>query len=172
MSPLGFEITPDLQAEVAADPGRMPSSLQTPERKDDLLEALAAAKVGDRHLALGQLAGWDPDPEVAEALRPLLWSDDVFEAGQAASGLARQGDITDLPGVLDLTYRLSPADGGTAESMIVPLRAALELAALANPDVVEGVKARARQWRGTKRARRQSWEHELDAELDALLAPA
>ena len=171
MGPLGFETTPDAPAASVDDPTTVPVALQTPELKAELIESLEAGMVGDRHDALGKLAGWDPDPEVAAALRPMLRSDDVFEAGQAATGLARQGDITDLPGVLDLVYRLSPADGGTTEAMVVPLRAALALAALANPDVVAGVKERATQWRGTKRARRQSWEHEFDTELDELLAP-
>ena len=170
-SPLGLEITPADRDEVVADPTRVPTRLQTSERKAELITSLAASKVGDRHVALSQLAGWDPDPAVAAALRPMLWSDDVFEAGQAATGLARQRDITDLPGVLDLVYRLSPAGGGNTEAMVVPLVAALELAALAGPDVVEGVKGRARQWRGTKRTRRQSWEHVLDSDLDGILGP-
>lgn len=169
MSPLGFQITPDVAAEVMADPLRMPSSLQTPERKAELIDALTTAKVGPRHVALSQLAGWDPDEEVAEALRLMLPSQDVFEAGQAAAGLARQRDITDLPGVLGVVHRFSPADGGTTEAMLLPLRAALSLAALAGPEIVEGVKGRAREWRGASRVRRQSWEHEFDRDLDELL---
>jgi len=158
--------------EVHADPLRVSSSLQTPERKAELLAALVGSKVGDRHAALGQLAGWDPDDEVADALRPMLRSQDVFEAGQAAAGLARQRDITDLPGVLNVVHRFSPADGGTTEAMLIPLRAALSLAALAGPDAVEGVKSRARQWRGAAKVRRQSWEHEFDRDLDELLGDA
>jgi hypothetical protein len=171
-SALGFEITRDLRSEYLADPTRMPTSLQTAERKAAFLSELAAARVGDRHGALLRLSGWDPDPEVAAALRPLLESDDVFEAGQAALGLARQADLTDLPAVMRLLHTVSPADGGTTEAMIAPLKAALALAALANPGIVEGVKVRAREWRGTAKVRRQSWETQLDAELDALLAPA
>jgi hypothetical protein len=170
VSALGFEITRELRDEYLADPARMPTSLQTPERKAQFLEELAAGRVGARHDAILRLSGWDPDPEVAAALRPMLDSDDTFEAGQAALGLARQGDVTDLPAVMRVLYTLSPADGGTTDAMIPPLRAALALAALANPDIVEGVKERARLWRGPAKIRRQTWERQLDAELDALLA--
>jgi hypothetical protein len=169
VSPLGHEITPEVEAELHADPLRVPSSLQTPERKHQLIADMASKSPGARHTALGQLAGWDPDPEVATALRSVLTSEDVFEAGQAAAGLARQGDITDLPGVLDLVHRMSPADGGSAEAMLLPLRAALELAALAGPMAVDGVRSRARAWRGGSQARRQSWERDFDRELDELL---
>jgi hypothetical protein len=169
VSPFGYEITPDLEAEFRADPLRMASSLQTPERKAQLIADMGSSSPGARHAALGQLAGWDPDPEVATALRPVLASEDVFEAGQAAGGLARQGDITDLPAVLDLVHRMSPADGGSAEAMLMPLRAALELAAPAGAMAVDGVKARARAWRGEPRSRRQAWEGEIDRELDRLL---
>ena len=57
-----------------------PSSLQTPEKKADLIAAVASSMPGERHRALIQLAGWDEDDEVATALRPLLQSEDVFEA--------------------------------------------------------------------------------------------
>jgi hypothetical protein len=170
MSPLGFEITPELAAEVAADPRRMPASMQTADLRDSLVASLAAGRVGDRHEAITRLAGWDPDPAVATALRPLLASDDVFEASRAASGLARQQDITDLPALLDLVYRLSPADGGTAGSMLEPLRATLDLAVLAGPEIVEGVRSRARTWRAAGSAARRSWERDQDRELDVLLA--
>jgi hypothetical protein len=170
MSALGFEITRELREEYLADPTRMPTSLQTAERKAQFLAELAAGRVGTRHAALLRLSGWDPDPEVAVALRPLLESEDVFEAGQAALGLARQADVTDLPAVMRLLYRVSPADGGTTEAMIPPLRSALTLASLANDDIVDGVKVRAREWRGEGKVRRQSWETQLDAEVDALLA--
>ena len=169
MSPLGFEVTPALAAEFAADPRRMPTSLQTPELRDALLAALVDGGVGDRHKAITRLAGWDPDPAVATALRPLLASDDVFAASRAASGLARQQDITDLPALLDLVYRLSPADGGTAGSMLEPLRATLDLAVLAGPEIVEGVRSRARTWRAAGSAARRSWERDQDRELDVLL---
>jgi len=170
ISPLGFEITPDIEAEALADPGRMPTSLQTPERRAQLIEDLESKLVAERHRAIGQLAAWDPDEEVAAALRTLLGSDDIFEASRAASGLARQADVTDLPAVLRLVHALSPDEGGSGEAMIEPLRAALALAALAGPEIVEGVKGRARSWRGNPRHRRQSWEKVLDAELDDLLA--
>jgi hypothetical protein len=169
LSPSGHDITPEVADERLADPSRTPASLQTPEHKARLIADLVSPTVGARHVALTQLAGWDPDPEVADALRPMLASEDVFEAGQAAQGLARQGDVTDLPGVLDLVHRMSPADGGTVESMLLPLRAALQLAALAGPMAVDGVRARARAWRGQPKARRQSWERELDQEIEGLL---
>ncbi len=172
VSPLGYEITPEVEAEYRADPLRMASILQTPERKAQLIADMRSPSPGARHAALGQLAGWDPDPEVATALRPVLASDDVFEAGQAAGGLARQGDITDLPAVLDLVHRMSPADGGSAEAMLMPLRAALELAGPAGPMVVDGVKTRARAWRGDRRVRRQPWEGDIDRKLDELLGDA
>lgn len=168
-SALGFEITRELRDEYLADPERMPTSLQTDERKAQFLEELAAGRVGTRHAAILRLSGWDPDPDVAAALRPLLDSDDVYEAGQAALGLARQADVTDLPAVMKLLYRVSPADGGTTEAMLQPLRAALSLAALATPEIVEGVKVRAREWRGSAKVRRQSWERQLDAEFEALV---
>jgi hypothetical protein len=168
-SPLGFEITRELRDEYLADPERMPTSLQTEERKAQFLEELAAGRVGARHAAILRLSGWDPDAEVAAALRPLLDSEDVYEAGQAALGLARQGDVTDLPAVMRVLHRVSPADGGTTEAMLQPLRAALALAALATPEIVEGVKVRAREWRGDPRVRRQSWERQLDAEFEALV---
>lgn len=167
-SPLGFEITPDLAAEVAADPWRMPASMQTPERRDEIIAELAAPSSPDRHLAIAQLAGWDPDPAVAAALRPLVASEDVYESSTAASGLARQQDVTDLPAVMDLLFRLSPADGASVGTMVAPLRAALDLAALAGPEIVEGVKIRAREWRAAG-GRRPAWDRDHDAELDALL---
>ncbi len=170
ISPLGFEITPDIAEEYLADPTRLPSSIQTPEHKAQMLLDLEEGAVAERHLAVRMLAAWDEDPEVAAALRPLLASDDVLQASQAATGLARQRDITDLPAVLDLVYRLSPADGGTAEAMLLPLRAAIALAALEGPHIVEGVRSRGRTWRGSGPVRRQSWEHEFDRELDDLLA--
>lgn len=168
-SPLGYEVTPEVEAELRADPLRVPSSLQTPERRRQLIADMTSPTPGARHAAIGQLAGWDPDPEVASALRTVLASDDVVEAGLAAGGLARQGDITDLPAVLDLVHRMSPADGGSTEAMLAPLRAALDLASLAGPMAIDGVKARARSWRGDRRVRRQSWEHEFDRDLDELL---
>jgi len=158
--------------EAVDDPGRVPASLQTPEHRAELIAALGSTTVGDRHSALGELAGWDPDPVVAAALRPILASDDVFAAGEAATGLARQADITDLPAVLNLVFRLSPADGGTTEAMLIPLRAALSLATLGGPVAVDGVKDRARTWRGARKVRHQSWEQVFDTELDELLGDA
>jgi hypothetical protein len=167
-SPLGFEITPELEADVVADPTRMPRALQTPERRDELVARLAMPAAPDRHLAIAQLAGWDPDPAVAAALRPLLASEDVYESTTAAAGLARQRDVTDLPALVDLVFRLSPADGASVGTMLGPVRSALELAALAGPEIVEGVRVRAREWRAAG-GRRPAWDREADAELDALL---
>lgn len=168
-SPLGFDITPDIADEVAADPLRVPSVLQTEEHRDELIEDLGGTSAPDRHLAIAQLAGWDPDPAVASALRPLLASDDVFEASQAATGIARQGDITDLPALLEVVHRLSPADGANPAMMIAPLRAALALAEQAGTEIVQGVRSRARDWRAAGGSRRPAWDHEADAELDEIL---
>jgi hypothetical protein len=153
-----------------AEPTDLTTAPQTPERKAQLLADLAAVHPGARHEALLNLSAWDPDPDVAEGLRSLITSEDVYEAGQAAMGLARQGDVTDLPALVALVHRLSPADGGTVDSMLLPLRAALHLAALAGPDIVEGLKVRARQWRVDRRARPQIPDRELDQQLDDLLA--
>jgi hypothetical protein len=171
MSALGFEITPDIEDEVSADPTRVPVGLQTPAWRDDLLAGLRAPGAPERHRALVTLGGWDPDDAVARALRPLLASDDIAEAGLAARALARQGDITDLPALLDLVHRCSPDDGGTAEAMLLPVTAALDLAATESPMVVAGVKDRARRWRGMPTARRRTtWDGEAETALDALLA--
>ncbi|HEX5826359.1 MAG TPA: hypothetical protein VFY23_02480 [Candidatus Limnocylindrales bacterium] len=170
MSPLGFEITAEIEDEVVADPGRVPRRLQTPAWRDDLVTALRSGKVGERHKALVTLGGWDHDDAVAAALRPLVTSDDVAEVGLACTALARQGDITDLPAILAATHRLSPADGGTVEAMLDPLRGSLLLASQAGPEIVAGVKARAREWRGTPRSRRHDWQAPAEAALDELLA--
>lgn len=170
-SPLGFQITPDIEAEALADPTRVPASLQTPDWRDELLAGLRSPKSPDRHRALITLGGWGHDDAVARALRPLLASDDIAEAGLAAGALARQGDITDLPAILGLVHRCSPDDGGTVEAMLLPLSAALDLARAESPMVVTGVKDRARQWRGMPAARRRTtWAGDADAALDALLA--
>ena len=138
--------------------------------RDELIAALADSKPGHRHQALIALGACAVDPLIGVAIRPLLASDDVIEAGLAATGLARQGDITDLPAVLDLVRRFSPAEGGTTEAMLVPLQAALDLAAQAGPDAVAGGKSRARGWRGEPTRRRRQWGGQLDDSLDALLA--
>ena len=168
MSPLGFEITPDIEDEVFADPTRYPPSLQTPERRAELIASLADPFSGERHRALAGLSAWDPDPAVAAALRPILASEDVYEAGQAARGLARQGDVTDLPGVMDLVHRMSPADGGTAAAMLLPVVAALSLASLAGSHAVAGVKGRVASWRGAASGRRG--QVDAEKELDRVLA--
>lgn len=169
MSPLGFEITPDIEDEALAHPDRVPASLQTAAWRDELVSALAGTNPGSRHRALATLQGWGIDPAVAPALRPLLASEDVLEAGLAAGGLAQQGDITDLPAILDIVRRFSPVEGGSAGAMLMPLGAALELARLAGPEVVAGVKARARGWRGAPSRHRPQWEGDTGAALDELL---
>ena len=170
MSPLGFEITPDIEEEVLADPLRMPPSMQTADRKAGLIADLASTAVGKRHAAIIQLAAWDHDPEVATALRTMLESDDVFEAGHAASGLARQGDVTDLPALVALVHRMSPADGGTLESMLAVLPAALDLATIAGPVAIDGLRARALEWRGALPANPRDWQIAQIALIDELLA--
>ena len=169
-SPLGFEITPDVAAEVLADPMRMPPSMQTTDRKADLIAALSSTAVGARHAAIIQLAAWDDDPEVAAALRTMLGSEDVFEASQAANGLARQGDVTDFPALVDLVHRMSPADGGTLESMLAVLPAALDLAALAGPIAIDGLRSRALEWRGALPANPRDWQVAQIGLMDELLA--
>ncbi|CAN5562584.1 hypothetical protein BH20CHL7_BH20CHL7_00590 [soil metagenome] len=169
MSPFGFEITPDIEAEAFADPTRIPASLQTPDWKQELLTDLASSRVGDRHRALSALGGWDADPEVATALRPLLASEDAVEAGMAADALSRQRFMTDLPALVDLVHRMSPADGGTTDSMVMPLQAALRLAEAAGPEIASGLRVRARAWRGEASQRRERWQEDLDVGLDELL---
>jgi hypothetical protein len=169
-SPMGFEVTPELEAEVIADPTRLPSGLQVPERKADLLRKVAGDGPGDRHLAVAQLSGWDPDPDVAEALRGLLASDDVFVATTAASGLVRQGDRAALEQVVELARTMSPADGGSAVTMLGPVSSALDLAALLGPDAVERVRAQAREWLGPDRTRSGSADREARLEIERRLA--
>lgn len=168
MSPLGFEITEDVQDEVFAHPELVPKSLQTDAWRDELLRDLAAA-AGDQHRAVATLGAWGPDPAVAAALRVTLASDDTFLAGFAASGLARQGDTADLPALLELVHRFSPADGGNAEAMLMPLRAALDLGEVAGPQAVSEVKARAREWRGATRTKSR-YGGDSAAMLDELLS--
>jgi hypothetical protein len=146
-SPLGFEITPDIEAEVLADPLRVPTSLQTPERKANLLRQLEDPVAATRHDALRALGGFDPDPEVHAALLPSLDSDDAFTVGFAAAALARQGDAVDLPLLLAAVHRMSPADGGTIEAMSMPLMAAFGLAQKAGPSAVADVRSKAWLWR-------------------------
>ena len=169
MSPLGFEITADIEDEVMAHPDRVPARLQTAAWRDELVAAVGGTNVGDRHRALITLGGWGADPRVAAALRPLLASEDVMEAGMAATGLARQGDLTDFPAVFDLAHRFSPVEGGSADAMLLPLRAALDLAEQAGPEIVAGARTRAREWRGTPKRGRQRWDGQADAVLDELL---
>jgi hypothetical protein len=168
MSPLGFEITPDIAAEVEADPLRVPTALQTSDRKDELIHQVADEHAPVRHQALVMLGGWDPDPDVRAALRPLLDAEDVYAVGYACQALARQGSTADLPALLGAVHRMSPADGGTLESMLFPLMAALELAGRIGPDAVADVKAKAGAWRASDGPGRRP-ELLMEAELDRLL---
>ena len=174
--PLGVDATPQVVPDaaedvpaVAADQNRVPAALQTPELRDQLIAALGSPDAGTRHAAVTQLAGWDHDPEVAAALRPVLALDDVYAACLAATGLARQGDVTDLPAMVSLVYRMSPADGGTLESMLSALPPALDLAAVAGPVALDGLKARARLWRGDPSGREHPWELDARTRMDELL---
>jgi hypothetical protein len=171
MSPLGFEITPDIEAEVMANPLRVPISLQTPERKAELLHKLTSDRTtaADRHAALQMLGGWDPDAEVQAALRPMLEADDAFVVGSASSGLARQGDPADLAALLAAVHRMSPSDGGTAEAMYMPLQAALQLAARADEDAVPEVKRKAREWLQAPAGARPSSRGPATAFIERLL---
>ena len=117
-------------------------------------------------MALTQLSGWDPDPDVATALRGLLSSDDEFERWMAAGGLARQRSTEDLDAVLGVVRRASPAEGGSTGSMYLPVQSALELATLLGPDAVERVRTLATEWRGPAPTR----PNQFDRELDDLLA--
>lgn len=143
-SPMGFDITPGMEAELFADPTRMPSSLQTPEARDRLLRDVHSKKRGTRTRALAQLSGWDPDPAVADALRELLDSDDEGDRFFAVSGIARQRDVGALDAVVAVLEREAAASGGDRISMLSPLRVALDLAALAGREEVGRVRARAR----------------------------
>jgi hypothetical protein len=75
---MGYQVTEDTAASIFQDPTRTPPSLQTPQHKARLLADLTSKKRSERSVAVAQLAGWDPDPEVADALRGLLSSDDEF----------------------------------------------------------------------------------------------
>lgn len=172
MSPFGFEITPDIEEEVAADPLRIPSRLQTPARKAELLAQLDDGSSGVRQQALRMLAGWDPDPDVRAALRRCLEADDVYVVGLGCAALARQGSADDLPRLLDAIYRMSPADGASLDSMMMPLVCTLELAGQIGPEAVAEVRARASEWRRPPAGRAPHPRGMLDDELDRLLGEA
>ena len=170
-SPLGFEITPDVEAEAIANPLRIPSSLQTTQRKRELIEQLSEARAPRRHEALLMLSGWDPDPDVAAAVRGLLESEDMTTVGIAATALAHQGNPADLPALIEAVHRMSPADGGSVESMLLPLGGAFELARAVGPEAVEELKTKARAWsQGPVGRRRRSPTSGFDFEqmLDAM----
>ena len=154
---MDYDITPDMTDEIMDDPTRLPKRLQTPEMKARLLREVNSKRRHERSLAVTQLAGWDPDPEVEAILRERLSASDPVERQLAATGLARQRDTSSLDAVLDLVHKESPASGGDIGSMLLLLQSALELAALAGPDEVDRVKSAAREWRGARPARRRSW---------------
>ena len=166
-SPLGFQITPETIVDVYADPGRVPPALQTAERKAQLLADIRSPKARVRTMALAQLTGWDPDPEVAAELRSLLASDDANLRWQAATGVERQGDTTAFEDVLEVLRKSSPADGGSVGEMLIPVQCALSLAQRIGPEAVERVRRLATEWRGTAPSKPKVF----DQELDALLAP-
>jgi hypothetical protein len=168
MSPLGFEITPDIEDEVRADPTRVPGKVQTVELKAELLQQLEHGSSGAQQRALTLLGGWDPDPDIRAALRPRLDTNDVYVVGLAAMGLARQGVAGDLPALLEALRRMSPADGASPEAMVLPLTAALELARRAGPGAVADVQGRAREWRRPPGAPARP-RGPVDDELDRLL---
>lgn len=164
-SPLGFEITPDIQADVMANPLRVPTSLQTAGRKASLLEQLRAERAMDQHEAALMLSGWDPDPDVRAALLGALDTDDAALAGILASAIARQGNVADLPALTDLVRRMSPADGGTTESMWMPITGAFQLARLAGADAVDDLKAKAREFYAAGPSKRRSPKSDAEFEL-------
>jgi hypothetical protein len=173
-SPLGFEITPDIAAEVAANPLRVPTSLQTESHKRELLGELRGSDAEVRFHALLMLSGWDLDADLVDAFRNELDSDDVFAVGTAASALARHGDHDDLPRVVEAVRRMSPSDGGTTESMAMPMTAAFELARKVGPAAVEDLRANLRVWRhlpaGTRRWGPVVSDEQFDQLLDMLSA--
>jgi hypothetical protein len=169
MSPLGFEITPDIDDEVKANPLRVPTALQTADRKAELIAQLDSERSGEQQQALVMLGGWDPDPDVRAALRARLDANDVYVVGFACAALARQGNPTDLPGLLEAVYRMSPADGGSLDSMLMPLTAALDVADRVGPEAVEEVRSKARAWRQPPEGHAPRPRGLLDDELDRLL---
>jgi hypothetical protein len=169
MSPLGFEITPDIEDEVKANPLRVPAALQSADHKAELIAQLDTERSGEQQQALVMLGGWDPDPDVRAALRARLDANDVYVVGFACAALARQGNPTDLPGLLDAVYRMSPADGGSLDSMLMPLTAALDVAERVGPEAVEEVRSKARAWRRPPEGHAQRPRGLLDEELDRLL---
>lgn len=170
-SPLGFTITQDTEAEVVGDPIRVPTSLQTDERKRHLLDALDDAHASRRFAALQMLGGWGPDRDVANALRRLLESEDATTVGLAAAALAHQRDPADLPLLLDHLYRMSPADGASIESMLLPLSASFELARVIGAEATQNVEAKAREWARAPNGSRRQWtisEHDFEEVLEAM----
>ena len=64
---------------------------------------------------------------------------------------------------------MSPDDGGTFEAMLLVLPPALDLARQAGPVALDGLKQRARQWRGDLSPRAQPWHAEAYRAIDVLL---
>jgi hypothetical protein len=63
---------------------------------------------------------------------------------------------------LELVRAASPAGGGSVGTMLMPLRAALDLAATADAPTLERVKALAVEWRGEPPSRPKQWDREFD----------
>ena len=168
-SPMGYQLTEETIVESMADPLRTPSALQTPERKASLIADLGSTKRRARSMALTQLAGWDPDPEVAAALRPLLRTGDEHQRWEAASAMVRQRATDTLDEVLDVVRRASPAEGGSNGTMLLPVQIALELAELIGPDAVARVKSMSSSWRGPEPTKLPRHERQWADELDAML---
>jgi hypothetical protein len=169
MSPLGFEITPDVEDEVKANPLRVPTALQTADRRAELIAQLDTERSGEQQQALVMLGGWDPDPDVRAALRARLDVNDVYVVGFACAALARQGNPADLPGLLEAVHRMSPADGASLDSMVLPLTATLDLATRIGPEAVDEVRSKARAWRRPPEGHAPRPRGLLDEELDRLL---
>jgi hypothetical protein len=73
---------------------------------------------------------------------------------------------------VDLVRCMSPSDGGTFEVMLLVLPPALDLANRAGPVAIDGLRERARQWRGELSARAQPWQADAYRAIDALLGPS
>jgi hypothetical protein len=164
-SPMGYQITPEMTADIFDDPMRTPSSIQIAEHKTRLLADLDSRKRSERRHAVTQLAGWDPDADVEVALRSLLASDDEMTRWLAASGLARQGATDALDDVLEVVRLASPAEGGSIGSMLMPLQAALDLARATSPEAIGRARSLAREWRGDQPARPKEWDREFEEML-------
>ena len=143
-SPLGFEVEASDLGTLWADPTMLPKRLQTPARKAEALAALRSKRTADRLTAVTQLAGWEPDPEVAVALRELVTSADPLERVCAVSGLARQGAIEAIDDVLGVVRQ--DIFSGDAAGLLSSERAALELAAKAGDHELQRARNQIDKW--------------------------